>query len=774
MLAEEFAMKWLAKVFSRRSRPTPASPRRGVGLALEWLEDRLAPASLTLIGGAVEASTRLSEDRFSIAPGTASPFHNLSVSDQTGTASFTTSNFTVISNTQVNLGSRGSITSTASSTGAVGVLGYTSLSAVITPDSSDEHNGDSVVVTFTGTVNQASDNSGVGAVAVSQFASYYLLVPQVGQPFTQTLRLNSTIGSVYDLGVAAAGAIVIGTPPPPGSFLGQATLSYEITSRQPPSVTPTSLNWDTIQGGADYGYQVSGGTIPSNTQVALYWSRTDRFADRIGGPIPGTSTTIAAGTGQGTYGPFHATPNTLANITGLPPEGATHLLVVTDPNNVLGNFSESTNVRSLLYNPTVMVKAKYDGNPGGNEMGRYFTNTSYTHVLQDNFYTVTLSDSLAALRPQVEVKIGGQEFAAALDPSNPVTYTTQPFDPGSLSPGRTPLMGEALIGTRDIADFSSTILVEPLSGWILGLSSGHPDIRFDPLSDGGHGAYVFDGFLPGLSLQGTVFTIPDDVPFIGGLPLQYTAGFEVNVVAPLAVSSTPTLKGGLQANLTLGPSITLPVLSIGPTVEEQNGNWRFTVTPGATLDPVTLNANGAFLTLALDYNKPQALQATLYHSFDVVFPFDIPTFLEFDVTASLGVMLHAHAQIAYDSANGLEFLSGGTYLGVGITGTLAATAQAGWFAPAWVQNLLDTRYDGGFHIASFTLSDKATLTLNGNAEAHFGGPVGALERTGALFTGSATVSDSLHLTFVIGGTTLFDLPIADLSQHSPTYTWPLP
>ena len=113
------------------------------------------------------------------------------------------------------------------------------------------------------------------------------------------------------------------------------------------TITPTSLQWDATLGGVDYGYQVIGANVPQDTTVALYWSSSDQFADHIGGPVAGSSMTIAAGTPVGTYGPFTMLATQLENT----PLGATHLLVVTDPDNVLGNFSETNNVRSLVASP---------------------------------------------------------------------------------------------------------------------------------------------------------------------------------------------------------------------------------------------------------------------------------------------------------------------------------------------------------------------------------------------------------------------------------------
>jgi hypothetical protein len=110
-----------------------------------------------------------------------------------------------------------------------------------------------------------------------------------------------------------------------------------------PQLTATSLKWNTSQGGVDFSYQVGGDAVSKDTSVALYWSSSNQFktADVKGGPV--YSKDIPAGTATGSYGPF----NVSAAALGQPPDGAKYLLVVTDPNNVLGNFDPSKNVQAL-------------------------------------------------------------------------------------------------------------------------------------------------------------------------------------------------------------------------------------------------------------------------------------------------------------------------------------------------------------------------------------------------------------------------------------------
>jgi hypothetical protein len=110
-------------------------------------------------------------------------------------------------------------------------------------------------------------------------------------------------------------------------------------------VAPTSLSWNTPQGGVDFGYEVAGGDLTQDTTAALYWASGPTFADRIGGPIYDTQVEHP----QGTYGPVHVPKGVL----GAPPAGATHLLLVVDPtstaqpNGAIDESDETNNVASL-------------------------------------------------------------------------------------------------------------------------------------------------------------------------------------------------------------------------------------------------------------------------------------------------------------------------------------------------------------------------------------------------------------------------------------------
>jgi len=92
------------------------------------------------------------------------------------------------------------------------------------------------------------------------------------------------------------------------------------------SIAATQPSWDATNGGVDYGYTISGADLPQATTVDLDWASGTTVDTVIGTPITSTTTETAQGTYQ-----LHATPSQL----GTPPAGATYLLEVADPGNLV-------------------------------------------------------------------------------------------------------------------------------------------------------------------------------------------------------------------------------------------------------------------------------------------------------------------------------------------------------------------------------------------------------------------------------------------------------
>jgi hypothetical protein len=538
-----------------------------------------------------------------------------------------------------------------------------------------------------------------------------------------------------------------------------------------PDLAVTSLAFNAAQGGVDFGYTISGADLSTPTTVGLYWSADDHFdkgQDRnafVNGPI-------ATQTAQTTRGPvlLHVDRSDLT----APPPDAKYLLAVIDPDNTVAESDETNNVLPSAYSPAETVTAKYDGDPDPATIGRFFT---APNVLTDETFTIQLSDSLAALRPDVVTVTVGSMLTLPAHPKKGLlgswdgrTYETDNFDPGTLDQS-TPLHVAAIRGSSTLVEDDATLSVQPLPDWVMALRGWN--VSFDRNGSGpGAGAYVFDGFLPDLSIGGTIFTVPKDVPLIGGQTVGGHVGFEVRAIAPLSVASTPTWEAGLQADLTLGTA-SLPIVILPPRVSGDDDQWSLTVKPGGTLDPVTLTEPGGFsLTVGYDSKVATPLEKMLFDEQAFVLPFGIPVELEFTVAAALDVMLHAHAHFAVDPLLGAELLPDETYFGLGVKGDLSAKAQGGWFPPAWVQNFLNMRRGGSFSVVTFALRDTMAVEISADAEAHVAASLGQISFSGAQFKGDASVSNTLDLIFQIGNTTIFDLVLIEARKKLFDWSYP--
>ncbi len=133
---------------------------------------------------------------------------------------------------------------------------------------------------------------------------------------------------------------------------GWLTTDGYVIEYETPDIVATSLAWNTAQGGVDFSYEVTGVDLTQDTRAALYWASGTTFASAIGAPV--YSTTIEHTVGQ--HGPIQVS-NTALRI---PPSGATHLLVVVDPENLIQESDEPTrgdfgdnNIKSLR--PSIAV-----------------------------------------------------------------------------------------------------------------------------------------------------------------------------------------------------------------------------------------------------------------------------------------------------------------------------------------------------------------------------------------------------------------------------------
>jgi hypothetical protein len=187
----------------------------------------------------------------------------------------------------------------------------------------------------------------------------------IGDPVaTQPIAAGATPGAYAPSHVAAD---ALQNPPPgaayllavvdPDNLVAESDKSNNVQALALPTLSPT-LKWDDA-GGVDVGYTINGdpgAQILADTRVDLYWSSSDKFADRLGDPID--SVDVPAGKEAGDNDAFPVSAATL----GDPPDGATHLIAVADPDNVLGNFSEANNVQALAL-PLLTVKSATSPDP---------------------------------------------------------------------------------------------------------------------------------------------------------------------------------------------------------------------------------------------------------------------------------------------------------------------------------------------------------------------------------------------------------------------------
>ncbi len=108
--------------------------------------------------------------------------------------------------------------------------------------------------------------------------------------------------------------------------------------RASPDLIAASLTLDTAQGGVNFAYAVAQSPLSQDTTAALYWATGPTLADRIGEPVYEAPIQRALGE----HGPFHVPAEVLDSRSG-----ATHLLLVTDPANLIAEANEENNVVAL-------------------------------------------------------------------------------------------------------------------------------------------------------------------------------------------------------------------------------------------------------------------------------------------------------------------------------------------------------------------------------------------------------------------------------------------
>jgi hypothetical protein len=166
-------------------------------------------------------------------------------------------------------------------------------------------------------------------------------------------------------------------------------------------IAATNLQWDTVQGGVDFAYQVTGANLTKDTTFTLYWSPTETFD-------PNTAKKAyesAVGKPIGNYGPYSVSNNTL----GVPPDGTKYLLLVVDPwntsqpNGVIIESNEGNNVKALaLPQPDIIATdIQWDTLQGGVDFSYQVTDAD----LIQNTTTALYWSPTATFDPNTATKV---------------------------------------------------------------------------------------------------------------------------------------------------------------------------------------------------------------------------------------------------------------------------------------------------------------------------------------------------------------------------------
>ena len=447
---------WLRSWLSNHSR-TP-DPRARSRLAVEHLEDRLAPAHLVL-SGTLTYSLQYSADADW-------GYYSDSASDTVPITGYITGN-------SVYVGVTGVVAETQAgfldfdTTNAVGVVFITH--ALVQGYYPGLHSGNAAAnATVSGTIMVEPDageniDDPVTVTLEWGFFGWNFVGDHQGGPDSSSSYSNSyTVGSL-------TGAFYLDSLPPPAATfpatIGEAipfTLSATTTetvgeesvgdvyvSLDPAFTVETvlpDLATDPASGltlsangsGIDYTYSVLHSAPGNGVPVGFYWATGPSQAAIISN-IPAAFSTILTGADAAVNDPTtpHTKHLTWADL-GTRPASATHLVMVLDPDRAVAESAETNNVATVALpgGGVIRVEARDDANGPDDGYGTYLSGVPLNKV---KFFT---ADTEGPNVKTVRLKIVGQAAVTKPVDSNGTAFFN--FDPSTLKAGDYTLTAVAL------------------------------------------------------------------------------------------------------------------------------------------------------------------------------------------------------------------------------------------------------------------------------------------------------------------------------------------
>jgi len=197
----------------------------------------------------------------------------------------------------------------------------------LNPGAPAEEQFDPVVGLFSpsGTLVSSSDDTGTGSTWAGGF-SYKA---------TETGVWRIAVSDYDDLDFNGTGGDGDGFGTDTGSY------SLEISARQQGDFVAKKLEWDPLRGGLRFTYAVRDAALPLEraAKIEVYWATGTTAESRIGSAL----FSFDANRAVGEYGPVNVPPEKLANQ----PVGATHLIMLVDPDGLVEEDSEANNVKAV-------------------------------------------------------------------------------------------------------------------------------------------------------------------------------------------------------------------------------------------------------------------------------------------------------------------------------------------------------------------------------------------------------------------------------------------